>query len=291
MLPDFDITFLFLFKTAVFTLLGISILSLIAMLVLRKWPRPISAALRPLFPDFFSVESTSETIEEAQQGTVRMKSDWLDNVNHELRTPLAGIMATAQMLHEEVSPEQRKLTEMLVHSSKRMDTALGNVLKLVELQNHSTEINEEPIHLATTVSALLGGYQKRAALKGIGLDLLPFDANLTVKTDPIILSTVLEHLLDNAIKFTESGGVQLSVKDENRWLHVQIKDTGIGIQDSFMPHLGEAFIQQSQGLTRAFNGQGLGLALTRQMLDRVGGQFAVESAVGKGSTFTVSLPK
>lgn len=291
MIPDFDITLHLLVKVTLLTLLGASILSLIAMVVLRKWPRRIATALRPLFPDFFSIDEAPVKDDQVQHVTVRMKSVLLDNVNHELRTPLAGILATAQMLHEEASPEQRKLTEILVHSSKRMDTALGNVLKLVELEHRDTEINEEPIHLATTVSALLNGYQKRAETKGIGLNLLPFNPNLTIKTDPVILSTVLEHLLDNAIKFTETGAVQLSVRDEDRWLHVQIKDTGIGINASFIPHLGQPFVQESQGLTRAFNGQGLGLALTRQMLDRVGGQFAVESLSGKGSTFTVSLPR
>ncbi len=214
----------------------------------------------------------------------------IDNVNHEIRTPLAGIMATAQILHEMVAPGQQEFTSMLMESSKRMNNAISNVIELVALEKGTYHINAIPVLIQQEVEELTLLYQKEARAKGIQLDITPIEKEFVLKTDPQLLRKVLGHLLNNAIKFTEHGSVRVSVKKDDDWMHVEIKDTGIGISKAFLPDIYKPFWQESQGLTREYSGQGLGLALTRRMINLAGGKISIQTTTGSGSTFTVSYP-
>ncbi len=222
--------------------------------------------------------------------TTAIKTALIDNVNHEIRTPLAGIMATAQILHDEVGADHQELTEMLVENGKRMNNAISNVIELVAFKENEYQIDKVPFHINEEINALLALYKKQAQLKGITLDLAPINKELTLITDPQLLRKVLNHLINNAIKFTDAGSVKLSVKKDKSWLHVEIKDTGVGISKAFLPDIYKPFMQGSQGLTRTYNGQGLGLALTKRMIDLAGGKISIDSSSGRGSTFTVSYP-
>ncbi len=215
----------------------------------------------------------------------------IDNVNHEIRTPLAGIMATAQILHEVVAPGHQEFTSMLMESSKRMNNAISNVVEFVALDKGSYHVDAISISLQQEIEDLILPHQKEARAKGIQLNVGPINGEFVLKTDPQLLRKVLNHLLNNAIKFTEHGSVRVSVKKENDWMHVVIKDTGIGISKAFLPDIYKPFWQASQGLTREYNGQGLGLALTRRMINLAGGKISIQSTTGSGSTFTVSYPR
>lgn len=215
----------------------------------------------------------------------------LDNVNHEIRTPLAGIMAAAQVLHDELGPHHQEFTEMLVENSRRMNNAISNVIDLVMLEKEEYQVDTAELNLEEEIDALVAPHQKSAHAKGIQLNVLPFHQNLTLQTDPQLLRKVLNQLLSNAIKFTDAGAVSLKVKLDDQWVHVEIKDTGSGIPKAFLPALCNPFTPGSQRLTRTHNGQGLGLALTRRMIDLAGAKIDVNSAPGAGSTFTVSYPK
>ncbi len=226
----------------------------------------------------------------AAQADVSIKSTLIDNVNHEIRTPLAGIMATAQILHDEVGPHHQELTELLMQSGQRMDNAISNVLELVTLKESGYQLDLVPIHVKDEIESLIKLHRNQADKKGLDINLAPSPEDFILKTDPQLLRKVLNHLMSNAIKFTEDGSVQLSVKKDDQWLHVAIKDTGIGIKKSILPRLYQPFLQGSHGLTRNHNGQGIGLALTKHMIDLAGGKIRVDSEQGKGSTFTVSYP-
>ena len=219
-----------------------------------------------------------------------IKSALMDNVNHELRTPLAGIMATAQILHDEVGPHHQELTEMLVENSRRMNNAISNVIELVAFKDNAYQIDSVPVQISEELESMRMLYLSQAQAKGISLDLELDTMDLTLKTDPQLLRKVLNHLINNAIKFTDEGSVKLTVKKDHGWLHVEIKDTGIGINRAFLPNIYKPFMQASQGLARSYNGQGLGLALTKRMIDLAGGKISIASSSGSGSTFTVSYP-
>ncbi|MFK7843736.1 MAG: sensor histidine kinase [Rhodothermales bacterium] len=224
------------------------------------------------------------------QAAKSLQTALIDNVNHEIRTPLAGIMATAQILHDEVGPNHQELTEMLVESGKRMNNAISNVIELVALKEDVYQLDTVPVQVSEEVELMVSSHQKQATTKGIKLDIGPINKKLTLQTDPQLLRKVLNHLLNNAIKFTDSGSVKLSVKEDKRWLHVEIKDTGVGISKAFLPNIYQPFTQGSQGLCRTHNGQGLGLALTKRMVDLAGGKISVATESGAGCTVTVSYP-
>ncbi len=244
----------------------------------------------PKDPVSINTSSLQAIDNSSDQATASLESAILDNVNHEIRTPLAGIMATAQILHDEVGPHHQELTEMLVESGKRMNNAISNVIELVALKEDVYQLDKVPVHVGEEIEFMISSHQKQATTKGIKLDAGPINKELTLQTDPQLLRKVLNHLLNNAIKFTDSGSVKLSVKQESSWLHVEIKDTGTGINKAFLPNIYKPFAQGSQGLCRTHNGQGLGLALTKRMIDLAGGKISIETESGAGSTFTVSYP-
>ena len=113
---------------------------------------------------------------------------------------------------------------------------------------------------------------------------------MRAQLDPALLHRVLSNLLSNAIKFTEQGEVRLVLVSLGNEVQIQVKDTGIGIDESFQPHLFEEFKQESTGLARTHTGSGLGLAITRHLVERMYGQIEVQSAKGEGATFTVTFP-
>ncbi len=113
----------------------------------------------------------------------------------------------------------------------------------------------------------------------------------TASLDKSLLSRVLNNLIGNAIKFTNEGGVVVTVGTDEEQVWVQVADTGIGISPTFIPHLFEEFRQESTGLSRAYEGSGLGLAISRRLVETMGGAIEVESEKGVGTTFTVHLPR
>ena len=241
-----------------------------------------------LLPAF--IKSKSKPAPDVDPQKAGFSSALLDNVNHEIRTPLAGIMASAQILHEVVGPAHQEFTAMLIENSRRMNNAISNVIEFVNLENTTYRVDTAPVELHRELETLVLPHQQEAASKGIDFQICPKNREVVLNTDPQLLRKVLGHLLDNAIKFTEQGSVSVSIEKESRWLHVEIKDTGIGINKEQLPDLCEPFWQESRGLTRAYSGQGLGLALTRRMLDLAGGKISIKTTPGSGSSFTVSYP-
>jgi signal transduction histidine kinase len=242
------------------------------VLILRRWPHRCSRIFIRLVPDLFKYYHARDEWSSVQQVAARMMTSLLDSMNHELRTPLASILATAQVLHEEVNPEQRKLTEMLVDSSRRMNHALIQVLKQVEDEHRDVSIAREPVRMADAVSTLLDTHRPRAASRGIDLNRSPIPPDLTIQTDPVILSCVLDFLVDQALRLSNPGEIQLSACADADGLRLEIRGREI------VSDLG-ADPSDDQGLN-----------LTRQMLDRIGGRLDIRCATDPGRSYILSLP-
>jgi hypothetical protein len=221
----------------------------------------------------------------------RMQEALLSNVSHEFRTPLTGILAAAQMLREEVGTEQRELTEMIIRDSQRMHAALSQVLDLVDLEASRHVAEPVTLDVADEVRTAVASFAPFAERKGIALHGPAPEAAIPAVGDPAVLRKVVGHLVENALKFTEAGEVRVDLRPEGDWIRVDVADTGPGMAKPAVPLLFAPFAQGSQGLNRAYAGTGLGLTLTKRLVDLMGGRLTVDTAPGAGSTFSVSIPR
>jgi PAS domain S-box-containing protein len=228
----------------------------------------------------------------------RLKSAFLANMSHEIRTPLTSILGFADMLAEDASPEAaadevKPFARRIRRSGERLRDTLTAVLDLANLESQDVSLEVEPFDAAAATRALVKPWRPQAEAKGLDVHLDLPAAPLAVQADRDAFGRVLGHLLDNAVKFTDEGGVDVTVRpapgDPSR-VQVVVEDTGCGIGDGFMPHLFDAFRQESTGMRRRHEGSGLGLTIAERLTNLMGGHLAVRTAPGKGSAFIVTLP-
>ena len=220
---------------------------------------------------------------------LRLKDAFLSNMSHELRTPLTAILGFAEVLGYEVADDQRELVEAIVRGGSRLRDTLNSVLDLAQLEAGAVPLAVVPVDLqaeAAEAVALLAPLAEGAGLT------LTLDAQTPAwaLADRPGLHRVLHNLIGNAIKFTPAGGVTVTVGTADGRVRLAVSDTGIGIPAAFLPRLFDEFTQASEGDARTHEGNGLGLSITRRLVALMGGEIAVESAQGMGTTFTVTLP-
>lgn len=218
-----------------------------------------------------------------------LKSSFLANMSHEIRTPLTSILGFSQILMEEVEGEQREMIDLIVRNGNRLMETLSSVLELARLESRDVRLNIQPVRIDREVQEMVRLSSHRTRQTGVQLRYDAPDA-ITLHTDPSILRRILDNLVGNALKFTLEGEVLLHAREADERIIVAVSDTGIGIDDTFLGNLFEDFTQESSGLDRQFEGAGLGLSITRRMVELLGGTISVESRKGIGSTFTISLP-
>ncbi len=229
---------------------------------------------------------------EAAEETVRTKSAFLASMSHEIRTPLTAVLGFAEILRDEVPDEQRDLVEAIEAGGARLLSTLNSVLDLARLDANRETLRPTDIDLVGHVGQgvhLLGAL---AARKGLDLRFAPAVAALPAHLDTGALDRILTNLVGNAIKFTDVGGVTVTLVPDplGRAATLAVSDTGIGMSTGFLPEMFNEFRQESEGEARSHEGTGLGLAITKQLVDLMGGTTTVESALGVGTTFTVVLP-
>ena len=222
----------------------------------------------------------------------RTKSNFLANMSHEIRTPLTSIIGTADILMEDVQGENVELVGMIYRGGHRLMDTLNSVLDLAQLEGQSMKLNLQPINILEEVGAVTDLFLNRAASKGLSLEISqdgegPFMAKL----DRAAFDRVLQNLIGNSMKFTERGGIIVHVRKSNQFVTVHVEDTGIGISTEYLPKLFDQFTQESSGESRAFEGNGLGLALSKGLVEMMDGEISVESELGKGTTFLVKFPE
>ena len=226
----------------------------------------------------------------------RMKSEFLANMSHELRTPLNGIIGFTEFLIDEkpgpLKPKQKEYLGDVLSSARHLLQLINDVLDLAKVEAGKMELHPEtfPVHQAVEeVAAVIKGIANKKHIS-VGIDIgAGIDA---VTLDQHKFKQVLYNLLSNAVKFSDDGGqVSLHARrlDPNQ-LEVQVRDTGIGIKAEDINRLFTEFEQLDSGTARRFEGTGLGLALTKKIVEFQGGRISVESQPGKGSVFTVVLP-
>lgn len=219
------------------------------------------------------------------------KSEFLANMSHELRTPMNGIIGMAEfLLDSHLDAEQRDNAETLHRSSQNLLAILNDILDISKIEAGELDIETVPFDLSTAVRQIVQLFLPVATDKRITL---AFEDNedvpTTVMGDLGKFQQILRNLASNAIKFTETGGVTISLsKGRGRFVNIAVEDTGIGIPEDKLETIFDKFTQADSSVTREFGGTGLGLAITQQLVELMGGEISVESVRGPGLFFALN---
>lgn len=226
----------------------------------------------------------------------KAKGDFLSTVSHELRTPLHGIIGFSDVLLSASSPLTEKQARWVANiktSGQHLLTLINDILDLAKIESGRMELRPEELNVPSFCDGLLPAFRIPAEKKNIDLR-THYDPNVrTIRQDAGRLRQVLTNLLSNAIKFTPEGGrVTLSTAESGDSVVITVDDTGVGIPKDEQERVFEKFRQAGRStLTREHEGTGLGLSIVRELCGLMGGEVSVESELGRGSTFTVRLPK
>ncbi|MCS3658281.1 PAS domain S-box-containing protein [Salinibacter ruber] len=232
----------------------------------------------------------------------RLKTSMLANMSHEVRTPLTSILGFAEAIEEETqgldppvkTGELELLGEfagLIQRSGQRLMETLTSVLNLSRLESGEMNLDSTPIDLAAEAKKTAEEFRPQAEEKGLRLQAQLPSRPVWAKADKGGVQIVLQNLLSNAIKYTEKGGMWLRVCKEEREVVIEVEDSGIGMEPDVAEGLFEPFRQESEGVSREYEGTGLGLAVTREAVEQMGGSVEVETEKGEGSCFTARLPQ
>ena len=221
----------------------------------------------------------------------RMKEYFIANTSHELRTPLTNIIGFAQVLQEDVPTHLRPPLEVIEKNGDRLLRTLNAILDLAALRSGTMRPVLTWSDVRSPVRLVVSEMQSGAEQKGIHLCLDMPDKPVYAYIDVHFVERIVRHLVDNAVKFTEEGSVDVHVSSKEENIKITITDTGIGIDPSFIPNLFMGFEQESQGRARSHEGSGIGLTVASQFVNVLNGKILVESTKGEGSSFRVILPR
>jgi len=226
----------------------------------------------------------------------KLKSTFVAIVSHELRTPLSALLGYAEMFKEEVygpmNEKQVNMADRIMQNTKRLLGLINDLLDQAQMEAGKLTIKMGPVTPAELLETLHGLMDKSASDKNIMLS-SEIDPNLpdTLNGDTARLQQILLNLVSNAVKFTEQGSIRVRLfrPDENQW-GIVVSDTGEGIPQSEIPHIFDTFRQVDGAETRVHGGFGLGLSIVKQLVNLMNGQIDVQSILGKGTTFMITLP-
>ena len=236
------------------------------------------------------LENKNKRLEEMD----KLKDEFLANTSHELRTPLNGIIGLTESMLDGatgiLNTVQSRNLSMVANSGKRLATLINNILDFSKLKHKSLTLQVKPIYLYPVIDVVLTLSEPLLASKPVELINKVDSSLLPVYGDENRVQQILYNLIGNAIKFTETGHVIVSTKTDENYITITISDTGTGIHADKLSHIFQAFEQADGSVAREYGGTGLGLAVTRQLVELHGGTVSVDSILGEGSSFYFTLP-
>ncbi|PID73729.1 MAG: hypothetical protein CSB33_02160 [Desulfobacterales bacterium] len=236
---------------------------------------------------------------EAAEDADRAKSEFLANMSHEIRTPMNAILGFTDLLISSVRKEShRQYLKSIRSSGKGLLTLINDILDLSKIEARKLELQVEPVNLSSLLNDIKSVFSLRIEQKGLAFE-MNIDPSLpeNLMLDEVRIRQVFFNLMGNAVKFTHEGHIRLEVvstpsnkRNDAVDLSLTVADTGIGIHESSRERIFEAFRQQDGQNTKKYGGTGLGLTITRRLVEMMGGSIQVESALDQGSRFTITLP-
>ncbi|MGE5350620.1 MAG: ATP-binding protein [Acidobacteriota bacterium] len=225
----------------------------------------------------------------------RLKTDFLTQMSHEIRTPLNTILSYIALIKEDV--ENRNFEdlpmffEMVDNGGKRLIRTIDLILNMSQVQTGNFECKYAELDLSEEIAGLQKEFSVIAERKGLGFSFTDSASESRIIGDRYTINQIFENIIENAIKFTHSGKIDIKLYNSNGSVCVDVRDTGIGILKEYIPNLFSPFSQEETGYTRRFDGNGLGLALVKKYAELNEAGIRVSSEKGKGSTFTLFFKK
>ena len=224
----------------------------------------------------------------------KLKSEFLAQMSHEIRTPVNTILSFSSLIREEIednlNDDLKTSFFLMENAGKRIVRTVELILNLSELQLGTYELNKKQIDLSPILFEITLEYRQQAKDKGLKIFFENNKNNINVLADEFTIYQIFENLINNAVKYTESGSINVKLWAEKNSIIAEVEDTGIGISEDFFPELFSPFTQEDQGYTRLYEGNGLGLSLVKKYCELNNAEIKVESEKGKGSKFIVIFP-
>jgi PAS domain S-box-containing protein len=222
----------------------------------------------------------------------RLKTAFLNNISHEVRTPLNGILGFGELIVDgELTAEEKKLyLEILQNSSERLLKTITDFMDISMITSGNVEVRNQLFSIGEILNQLYLQYLPRATARNLTLLLkMPGGGNFLVDTDAVLLKKILNHLIDNAFKFSNKGTIEIGFEHLEGRIRIFVRDQGIGISEDKVHQIYDHFMQEDPLHTRKFEGSGLGLSIARGLVTLLGGTIEVQSRKGEGATFWVTI--
>ncbi|MFA9370217.1 MAG: PAS domain S-box protein [Labilibaculum antarcticum] len=236
------------------------------------------------------LKKAKEKAEESDQ----LKTEFINNMSHEIRTPMNGILGFSDLLNEpNITDSKRQQYHKIIHNSgNQLLRIIDDILEISELGTKQVRIQIEELCLNDFLSELFSIFESKAKINKTPLYLKNdlSDIEITLLTDPYKLNRIVSNLLENALKFTDNGSIELGCKLQNNNLLIYVKDTGIGVHPAKQKLIFERFSQEDKEMSQIVGGLGLGLSIANENAKLLGGNITLESEKGKGATFYLSIP-
>ena len=224
----------------------------------------------------------------------RLKSAFLANMSHEIRTPLNSIIGFAELVVDPYFEQEQhaEFAQMISESGNNLLSIISDIMDLSKIEAGQLDVKKCKVEVNQLMVSLKREFSHKASKKGIELRLSPSNPNdkILIESDETIIRQVLVNFIGNSIKFTENGFIELNISRTATHIQFQVKDTGIGIPETYHDKIFERFRQVETAHTRKYGGNGLGLAISKSLVELLGGTIWMESEVGKGSSFNFSIP-
>ena len=219
------------------------------------------------------------------------KQEFQANLIHELKTPLTAISGFLEALEEEnLSSEGKAYLDIIKKNTGRLNRLIEDLTRLSELEEQKEELEKEQVDLTEIVKSVVDVYTSPASKKGLTLQ-VESEQLVSLEADPFLLEQLVINLVDNAVRYTEQGGVTISLRNKDGGVELAVVDTGIGLAEEHLPRIFERFYVVDKSRSRKTGGTGLGLAIVKHIVLLHQGKISVTSAPGVGTTFTVWLPE